>query len=166
MSDDPSLQAAISRELPGPAFLRHYPGHDLVTWQPQGVLDDALLNQIAAWLVAVEKEMISGRRFVDLSQLSSVAIRTRHLFEFAQKRAQEFTGTMPVRSALFSDDWVGFGIAQLYESLMKNTRIEVRAFQKRDEAAKWLDLPAEILSLKDVPMSYKPSGTSTARAKR
>jgi hypothetical protein len=160
MSDDPNLGAAISRELPGPAFLRHYPGYDLVTWQPQGVLDDALLNQIAAWLVAVEKEMISRRRFVDLSQLSSLAIRTRHLFEFARKRAEDFTGTMSVRSALFSDDWVGFGIAQLYESLMKNTRIEVRAFQKRDEAAKWLDLPAEILSLKDAPMPYKSSAAS------
>jgi hypothetical protein len=160
MSDDSSLQAAISRELPGPAFLRHYPGYDLITWQPHGVLDDALLDQIAAWLVAVEKEMISRRRFVDLSQLSSVAIRTRHLFEFARKRAQEFTATMSVRSAVFSDDWVGFGIAQLYESMMANTRIEVRAFRDRAEAAKWLDLPAKILSLKDTPMPYKPSGTS------
>ena len=35
-----------------------------------------------------------------------------------RKRAKQFTGVEPVRTALFCDDWVGFGIARLYESLM------------------------------------------------
>ena len=44
-------------------------------------------------------------------------------------RAEQFTGVEAVRTALFSDDWVGLGIARLYESLMENTLIEARAFR-------------------------------------
>jgi len=141
----------ISIELPGPAFLRHYAGYDLLTWQPRGTLDDALLDQIANWLLSVEKEIVPLKRFVDFSQLQEVAIRTRHVLEFARKRAEQFHGTAPVRTSLFSDEWIGFGIARLYESLMDNTLIEARAFRDRNEAAKWLSVSADILKLKDEP---------------
>jgi hypothetical protein len=80
-----------------------------------------------------------------------VAVRTRHVFEFARKRVEQFAGVTPAKSALFSDDWVGFGIALLYESLMKETPIEAQAFRDRAKAAVWLDVPAEILKLEDKP---------------
>jgi hypothetical protein len=72
-------------------------------------------------------------------------------FEFARKRAEQFVGVTPVKSALFSDDWVGFGIASLYESLMKQTPIEAQAFRDRATAAVWLDVSAGILKLEDKP---------------
>ena len=78
-----------------------------------------------------------------------VAVRTSHVFEFARKRAEQFAGVTPVKSALFSEDWVGFGIARLYESLMKETPIDARAFRDRATAAVWLGVPAEILKLED-----------------
>ena len=53
-----------------------------------------------------------------------------------------------MKSALFSEDWVGF-IALLYESLMKETPIDARAFRDRATAAIWLDVPAEILKLEE-----------------
>ena len=80
-----------------------------------------------------------------------VAVRTSHVFKFAKKRAERFAGVTPVKSALFSEDWVGFGIARLYESLMKETPIEARAFRDRARAAVWLGVPAEILKLEDKP---------------
>ena len=131
---------AVSKNLPGPPFLRHYPAQQLVAWQPQGTLDDDMLDQIAEWLVIIEKVSLPFKRFVDLSQLTMVAVRTRHLFEFARKRAEQLDGVGPVRTALFSDDWVGFGIALLYESLMENTAIEAQAFRDRVRAAEWLEL--------------------------
>jgi hypothetical protein len=78
-----------------------------------------------------------------------VAVRTTHVFKFARKRAEQFAGVTPVKSALFSEDWVGFGIAQLYESLMKETPIDAHAFLDRAKAAVWLGVPAEILKLED-----------------
>ena len=69
---DSKAPNAISLHLVGPPFLRYYPAHRLVTWQPHGTLDDPMLDQIAAWLVAVEKGFILYKRFIDLSQLTEV----------------------------------------------------------------------------------------------
>ena len=147
--DSEPLQA--SRIMPGPADLLHYPAHNLVAWQPQGVLDDQLLDEIGEWLCDIEKASAPLKRFVDFSRLASVAVRTNHVFAFARKRAEQFAGITPVKSALLSEDWVGFGIARLYESLMKETPIDARAFRDRANAAVWLDVPAEILKLEDKP---------------
>ena len=150
-STDDSEPLPVSRVIPGPAHLRQYPAHNLVAWQPQGVLDDQLLDEIGEWLCHIEKASAPFKRFVDFSRLTSVAVRTRHVFEFARKRANQFAGVTQVKSALFSQDWVGFGIARLYESLMKETPIDARAFLDRAKAAVWLGVPAEILKLEDKP---------------
>ena len=137
--------------MPGPANLRHYPAHNLVAWQPQGVLDDQLLDEIGEWLCDIEKASAPLKRFVDFSRLTNVAVRTKHVFAFARKRAEQYAGVTPVKSALFSEDWVAFGIALLYESLMKETPIDARAFRDRATTAVWLGVPAEILKLEDRP---------------
>jgi hypothetical protein len=148
---DDSEPLPASRIMPGPADLRHYPAHNLVAWQPQGVLDDQLLDEIGEWLCHIEKVLVPFNRFVDFSRLTEVAIRTNHVFAFAGNRAEQFAGLTPVKSALFSEDWVGFGIALLYEGLMKETSIDAQAFRDRAKAAVWLDVPAEILKLEDKP---------------
>src|SRR5438067_613994 len=145
---------AISQSVPGPLFLRYYPAHRLMAWQPQGTLDDLMLDQIAEWLVHIEKVFLPFKRFVDFSQLTTVAVRTGHVFKVARRRAEQFTGVEPVRTALFSEDWVAFGIARLYESLMENTLIEARAFRDLTKAAEWLAIPVEILTLKDEPAPH------------
>jgi hypothetical protein len=146
---DDSEALSASTIIPEPVHLRQYPAHDLLAWQPQGVLDDRLLDEIGEWLCAIEETSPPSKRFVDLSRLTMVAVRTSHVFKFARKRAEQFAGDTPVKSALFSEDWVGFGIARLYESLMKETPIEARAFRDRAGAALWLGVPAEILKLED-----------------
>jgi hypothetical protein len=148
MSDN-SEPLPASRIMPGPADLRQYPAHNLVAWQPQGELDDQLLDEIGEWLCHIEKASAPFKRFVDFSRLTSVAVRTKHVFAFARKRAEQFAGVTPVKSALFSDDWVSFGIALLYESLMKETSIDAQAFRDRAKAAVWLGVPAEILKLEE-----------------
>ena len=142
---DDSKPLPTSRILPGPAHLWQYPAHNLVAWQPQGVLDDRLLDEIGEWLCTIEKASAPEKRFVDFSRLTEVAVRTSHVFEFARKRAEQYAGVGPVKSALFSEDWVTFGIAQLYEILMKGTPIDARAFHDRAKAAAFLGVPAEVL---------------------
>ncbi|MFL6503914.1 MAG: hypothetical protein ACJ8KC_00660 [Candidatus Udaeobacter sp.] len=144
---DDSEGLPASTTIPGPLHVQRYPAHDLIVWQPQGVLDDRLLDEIGEWLCAIEETSAPAKRFVDLSQLTTVAVRTSHVFNFARRRAEQFAGVTPVKSALFSEDWVGFGVARLYESLMKETPIEARAFRERAKAAVWLGVPADILKL-------------------
>ncbi len=92
---------AISKSVPGPDFLRYYPAHQLMAWQPQGTLDDLMLDQIAEWLVDIEKGFLPFKRFVDLSQLTTVAVRTRHVFEVARRRAEQFTGVERANCVVF-----------------------------------------------------------------
>ena len=150
-STEESEPLPASRILPGPAHLWQYPAHNLVAWQPQGVLDDRLLDEIGEWLCTIEKASAPEKRFVDFSRLTEVAVRTSHVFEFARKRAEQFAGVTPVKSVLLSEDWVGFGIARMYESLMKETPIDARAFHDRAKAAAWLGVPPEVLKLEDIP---------------
>jgi hypothetical protein len=148
---DDSEALPASTIIPEPAHLWQYPTYDLIAWQPQGVLDDRLLDEIGEWLCAIEETSPPSKRFIDLSRLTMVAVRTSHVFKFARKRAERFAGVTPVKSALFSEDWVGFGIARLYESLMKETLIEARAFRDRAKAAAWLSVPSGILKLEAKP---------------
>jgi hypothetical protein len=141
----------VSIPISGPAQLLHYPALDLMAWQPQGILDDVLLEEIGEWLCTVDQTAAPVKRFVDLSRLESIAVRTKHVFEFARKRREQFAGIMPVRSAVFSEDWVGFGIALLYENLMSGSPVQARAFHDRAKAALWLELPDAILKLEDTP---------------
>ena len=59
-----------------------------------------------------------------------------------------------MRTALFADDWVAFGIASMYESLMEDTLIEARAFHDLATAADWLAVPVDVLTLKDKPAPH------------
>jgi hypothetical protein len=145
---------AISKSLPGPDFLRYYPAHRLMAWQPQGTLDDLMLSQIADWLVDIEKVFPPFKRFIDFSQLTTVAVRTPYVFKVARRRARQFTGVEPVRTALFSDDWVALALAIFYESLMKDTLIEAGAFRDLARAADWLAIPVDVLTLKDKPAPH------------
>ena len=144
----------ISTSLPGPDFLRYYPAYRLIAWQPQGTLDDLMLDQIADWLVDIEKVFPPFKRFIDFSQLTTVAVRTPYVFKVARRRARQFTGVEPVRTALFSDGRVAFGIACFYESLMEDTLIEARAFYDLGRAAEWLAIPVDVLTLKDEPAPH------------
>ena len=56
-----------------------------------------------------------------------------------------------MKSALLSQDWIGFGIAHLYEELMAGILIQARAFKDLAKAAAWLGVPVEILKLEDEP---------------
>ena len=61
-----------------------------------------------------------------------------------------------MRTALFSDDWVAYGVASIYESLIEGTRIEARAFRDLARAAEWLAIPVDVLTLKDEPAAPEP----------
>ena len=145
----------LSKTMPGPAHLRHYAGHRVVAWQPHGVLDDRLLDEIAEWLLVIEKISLPVNRFIDFSCLTRISLSIGHVFAVARERAEKYRGVTPIKSAFFCDKLVGFGMARLYEALMENTPIKARAFRDRASAAKWLGVPVEILNLEDEPVSHR-----------
>ena len=145
---------ASSKNMPGPPRLRYYAAHRLAAWQPIGTLDDKLLDHIMDWLLIVEKVALPLKRFVDLSRLTTISLQAAHVFKFSRKRIATYSARRPVRSAVFCETEVGFSIARLYETLMEESPIKVRAFRERADAARWLKVPANILSLTDEPVPW------------
>src|SRR6266480_904997 len=81
-------------------------------------------------------------RYTDFSGLTHIRLKVGHVFDVAKLPR---TVSEPVKSAFFSDTTVGLGIARMYESLMEEATIQVRAFRERTAAAEWLGVPLEIL---------------------
>ena len=140
--------------MPGPPRLRYYKAHRLVAWQPIGTLNDKLLDDILKWILMLEKVALPLKRFVDLSRLTTISLQAEHVFKFSRKRTEKYSARRPVQSAVFCDNEVGFAIGHLYETLMEGSLIKVRAFRERDGAARWLKVPAAILSLTDEPVPW------------
>jgi hypothetical protein len=122
---------------------RYYAAARLFTWHPQGVLDDALADEIVGVIESEEFFQDSPfNRYTDLSGLTSIRLKVGHIFQIAEHRRE---ASHPAKSAFFADTIVGFGIARMYESLMERAAIQVRAFRDRAAAAEWLEVDLKIL---------------------
>jgi hypothetical protein len=138
MSDEPL--AALLKALP---YTRYYPEWRLLTWHPRGLFDDALADKIIGAVGSEERvEEEPFHRYTDFSGLTHIRLKVGHVFDVAKLRR---TVSEPVKSAFFSDTTVGLGIARMYEALMEEAIIQVRAFRDRAAAAEWLGVPLEVL---------------------
>ncbi len=127
---------------------RYHAEWELITWHPRGVLDDELVDAMAAF-VQIQEQVVTAppfHRFTDLSMLTEVRLQIGHVFKIAEERAAAHRDLASVKSAFFCDKVVGFGIARMYEALMEGSSLQVRAFRDRAAAAEWLGVPVEALS--------------------
>lgn len=136
-------------------FLKSFPDacyhaeERLLTWHPRGTLDDTLADQLTMVLDAAElNQTVPFHRCTDLSLLTDINLRTGHVFEIAERRRE---AVQPVRSAFFANTAIGFGISRMYETLMEQAVIQVRAFRDRDAAADWLGVPVQLLEAASRP---------------
>jgi hypothetical protein len=137
-----ALPPAILKAFPN---TRYFPEWRLVTWHPTGDLNDELADRFLEFMETEERtENGTFHRFTDFNGLSDIRLKVGHVFELVERRRSGYQGE-PVKSALFSDWMVGFGIAKMYETLMAGAAIEVRAFREREAVAEWLGVPVEIL---------------------
>ena len=100
--------APISRHIAGPRGLRYYRDYNLIAWQPRGVLDDVMLDEIAKWVTEVEKELMSFNRFLDFSELTSIAIDT---VMFLSSRKKELHSSSGIPCALVYFVRIGSALA-------------------------------------------------------
>jgi hypothetical protein len=122
---------------------RYYPEWRLLTWHPRGLFDDALADKILGAVGSEEHvEEVPFHRYTDFSGLTHIRLKVGHVFDVAKLRRGV---SEPVKSAFFSDTTVGLGIARMYEALMEEAIIQVRAFRERAAAAEWLGVPLEVL---------------------
>jgi hypothetical protein len=124
----------------------------LVTWFPEGVLDNDRADWAAEFIELAEKlESRVFNRYIDMSGYSRIQISLDHVVRIARRR-HSYEGP-PVKSAFFAVPPTSVSVARMYQELMKGSHIEVRVFRDRAVAAEWLDVPTAILQ----PPNFEPS---------
>jgi len=131
----------ILKNFPG---TRYYPNFKLTTWHPQGTFDAALANKIIEFMEWEEYlQQAPFDRYTDLSGIAEVRIGIDSVIEIARRR--RFVRE-PVKSAIFGRDQASLELAQCYERLMDDAAmLQVRSFNDRNAAAKWLEVPETLL---------------------
>jgi len=122
----------------------YHPRWKLLTWHPRGVLNEAFADQVIAFIEMEERiQEAPFDRYVDLSGLTQIRIGIDHIIHTARRRR---IVKQPVKTALFADNPVSFGVAHSYELLMHDAMIDVRSFKDRAAAALWLERPLNALA--------------------
>ncbi len=118
----------------------------LMVWKPHGILDQALVNEIVAFVEAAEeKAQKPFNRFADLSALDAVDLNFSFVFHIALHRRLAFEAHPPVKTAFYVTSPATAHYPKLHAMLTDHSPLHVSLFTERDAAAKWLGVPVEAL---------------------
>lgn len=142
--------ASLTEVFPGARFHADW---QLVTWFPQGVLDNERADKTVEFLEANEVgDGVPFHRFTDMSGYRRILLGFEHVVRLARRRREGYKGP-PVRSALLAERPISVSIARMYEELMLGSNIQVCTFRSRETAAEWLGVPESILQPAEVTSS-------------
>jgi hypothetical protein len=129
---------------PPPDVLFH---HDLrlMVWRPRGTVNEKAINKILEFMG--KKETASHEpfnRFTDASLVESVDLNFRYIFHVSLFRRLSYVG-WPVKSAILVTREELLHYSKLHQIFTQGSPIQVRIFQERADAAKWLGVSLETL---------------------
>jgi hypothetical protein len=120
----------------------------LILWKPRGILDQALVNEIVAFIDAAEARASEPfNRFADLSALDAVDLNFRFVFDVALHRRLAYAPRPPIKSAFYVTSPATTHYAKLHALLTDYSPLAVSLFSDLDSAAEWLGIPIEALSI-------------------
>lgn len=118
----------------------------LILWRPQGILNQALVNKVVAFIESAEKRAAKPfNRFNDLSALDMVDLNFKFVFHIALHRRLSAASKPAVKSAFYVTSPATEHYARLHAMLTDYSPLDVSLFTDRAEAAKWLGVPEEAL---------------------
>ena len=134
-----------------PPEIEFYEDMRLLVYRPRGLIDEAAVNKIISVIEEIEAASQEPfNRFTDASGTHEVELNFRYVIQVSLHRRLAHTGRVPVKSAILATDSTIVHYAKLLILLTEGSSIKVRVFQDRGEAAKWLDVPVELLKPKGV----------------
>jgi hypothetical protein len=115
-------------------------------WKPHGILDEAIVNEMVAFIDAAEERANKPfSRFADLSALDAVDLNFNFVFHIGLHRRLAYVPHSPVRSAFYVTSQTTAHYAKLHAMLTDLSPLDVALFTDRAAAAKWLGVPIEAL---------------------
>ena len=118
----------------------------LILWKPRGILDESLVNEIVVFIDTAEARASKPfNRFADLSALDEVDLNFKFVFHIALHRRQASASHSPVKSAFYITSPAIAHYAKMHAMLTDYSPLDVALFTEREAAAKWLEVPVEVL---------------------
>jgi len=123
----------------------------LLIYSPRGLLNEASVNRIVKIIGDLEARLEEPfNRFFDTLGHDAVELNFRYVIQISIHRVLSYLylDRPPVKSAILATDSTIIHYCQLHGIITKDSPINVRIFQKREEAAQWLGVPLQRLAPK------------------
>ena len=121
----------------------------LLIYRPKGLINEAEINRVIGVIEGIEAASQEPfNRFSDTSGTHEVELNFEYVIQASLHRRLSYKGRAPVKSAILATDSTLVHYARLLTLLTEGSSIKVQVFQDRQEAAKWLGVPLELLAAK------------------
>ena len=121
----------------------------LLIYRPHGVMNEQSVGKIVTIIGNLETKLQEPfNRFFDTLGHDEVELNFRYVIQVSLHRVLSYGDRPPVKSAILATDSTIAHYCQLHAIITEDSPINVRIFQKREDAAKWLGVPIERISPK------------------
>jgi hypothetical protein len=109
-------------------------------------LDESTVNKILRVLGDLEGSLQEPfNRFLDTLETDEVELNFRYIIHISLYRRLSYAGHPPVKSAILATQEAMIHYGKLHAVITQGSPIKVRIFQDREEVAKWLGVPIDLL---------------------
>lgn len=132
-----------------PADVEFHEDIRLLIYRPHGVLNEQSVNKIVSIIGDLETKLQEPfNRFFDTLGHDEVELNFRYVIQISLYRVLSYANRSTVKSAILATNSTIVHYCQLHAIITKDSPINVRIFQEREDAAKWLGVPIERLASK------------------
>src|SRR6266576_5152971 len=129
-----------------PLDVEFYEDIRLIVWRPRGLVNKAAVNKIISVVGELEATLKEPfNRFSDTVAADAVDLNFEHIIRVSLYRRLFYGNRPPIKSAILATDATLIHYGKLHALLTQGSPINVRVFQDRQEAARWLGAPLERL---------------------
>src|SRR6266853_5086037 len=128
-----------------PPNVEFYEDVRLFVWRPRGLLNQAAVNRIISVLGELEFSLKKPfNRFTDTLAADAHDLNFEYIIRVSLYRRHVYAGRTPVKSVILATDSTLIHYGKVHALLTQGSPINVRVFQDRKEAARWLGVPIAI----------------------
>jgi hypothetical protein len=114
-------------------------------------MNEAAVTDIVTLIGDLEAKSESPfNRFTDTTAIETIDLKFKYVFDIALLRRLSYVGRPPVKSAILVPSRDSAHYSKMHELLTRYSSIEVRIFEEREAAAKWLGVPVEFLNFSPI----------------
>ena len=118
----------------------------LLVYRPRGLMNEASVNKVVEIIGNLEARLQEPfNRFFDTLGHDEVELNFRYVIQISLYRVLSYGDRPPVKSAILATDTTITHYCQLHAIITKDSPINVRIFERREDATKWLGVPLERL---------------------